>query len=117
MRTRANDRGKVKTLRRKRRKVKSKTHDKTEHPERQSQVSLHVYIKYKVVLRTGNHHRRKSHTPHRQSFTVKVSSFRFGKTGTRKTKKAKTSKFLVQEKGKSFEDERKSRHVELHKHK
>ena len=117
MRTRANDRGKVKTLRRKRRKVKSKTHDKTEHPERQSQLSLHMYIKYKVVLRTGKSSSpEKSHTSpakfHGKSFFISVRE-----DWNTENQKAKKSKFLVQEKGKSFEDERKSRHVELHKHK
>ena len=56
-----------------------------------------MYIKRKVVRCTGKSSSlEKSHTPHQQSFTVKVSSFRFGKTENGKPK-AKNQKFLFGE--------------------
>ena len=55
----------------------SKTHDETEHPERKSQVSSHMYIKDKVVLCTGKSSSpEKSHTSpakfHGKSFFISV---------------------------------------------
>ena len=65
----------VKKVAAERHKVRSKTHDKTEHPERKSQVSSHMYIKYKVVRCTGKSSSpEKSHTSpakfHGKSFFI-----------------------------------------------
>ena len=91
-------------------KLKTKTHDETEHPERKSQVSFLMYIKRKVVRCTGKSSSpEKSHTSpakfHGKSFFISVRE-----NWKTENQKRKIQKFLFGEK-ENFEDERKSRHA------